>query len=140
MSTETTRRLVEGFVTARAEGNQEAVIALLADDVALYPPPSTGLGPFRGPEDVVGALSGEVLAKALDLATVQRTLHRIIADGNVGIVLNRLEATSLKGQAYANEYCFVFTCGGDAITRIDEFTDTLRADEIFHFTQADGSA
>jgi len=140
VSTETTRRLVEGFVRARANGNRKAVIRLLADDVALYPPPSTGLGPFHGPEEVVNALSGEVLARALDLGTVQRTLHRIIADGDVGIVLNRLEATSLKGQPYANEYCFVFTCGGEVITRIDEFTDTLRADAIFHFAQANGSA
>lgn len=136
MSTETTRRLVEGFVTARASGDREAVMRLLADDVALYPPPSTGLGPFHGPGEVVNALSGEVLAKALDVGTVQRTLHRIIADGDLGIVLNRLEATSLKGQPYANEYCFVFACGDDVIIRIDEFTDTLRADAIFHFADA----
>jgi ketosteroid isomerase-like protein len=45
-----------------------------------------------------------------------------------------MEATTLAGEAYTNEYCFVFRCEGDVIVRIQEFADTLLADAVFHFS------
>lgn len=133
MSTDTTRRTVGQFLAARASGDQDAVIALLSPEVELRPPRSTGFGPFHGPDAVAVALAGAVVGEVLRVDTIERTLHHVLADGDIGVVLNRLEATARTGQPYENEYCFVIRCEDGRIVRIDEFTDTLRADAVFHF-------
>lgn len=131
--TVSTRALVERFLTARAAGDGDGVARCLADDVGLEPPLSTGFGPFHGRDAVVEALAGAVVGRVLDVSSIQRTLHRILADGDMAVVLNRMDATALTGEPYVNEYCFVFTCSDGEITRIQEFADTLLADAVFHF-------
>ncbi len=132
-ATSSTRRLIESFLTARASGDHAVVARCLADDVDLEPPVSTGFGPFQGRDAVVEALAGSVVGEVLDVSSIQRTLHRVLADGDMGVVLNRMEATTLNGEPYTNEYCFVFTCADGAITRIQEFADTLLANAVFNF-------
>jgi uncharacterized protein len=130
MDTDTTRRLVQAFVEARARNDADALNAILADDAVWQPPVSSGLGPFNGREKVTKALSGGVQSRLFDLDTMRRDVHKIVVDGDTGIILQRLSATTVEGKEYVNEYCWAVTCVDGKISRLDEYADTLHASRI----------
>src|SRR4051794_29905139 len=127
MQTSETRTLVRAFLDARAAGDIERIAGLLAEDAVWQPPPSAGFGPFTGRDDVARALAGGATGRLFDPTTVRREVHHLIVEDDVAVALQRLTATTRKGTAYENEYCWVFTCTDDRIARLDEFTDTLKA-------------
>jgi ketosteroid isomerase-like protein len=53
-----TRHLIQRFLDAHARGDAEAISKLLSEDVQWQLPPSAGVGPFRGVEEVSRALAG----------------------------------------------------------------------------------
>jgi ketosteroid isomerase-like protein len=136
MDTETTRQLVRRFLDARAANDRDAMAELLTEDAGWYPPPSTRLGPFEGREAAVAALGGGAIGKVLDVNTIKRTVHRIIAEGDTAVVLQRLEGDLLAGGGYRNEYVWIYTCRDGRIARLDEFTDTLYAGRTFGWVKS----
>jgi ketosteroid isomerase-like protein len=133
--TESTRAVVRQFLDARAANDKEAMEALLTDDAAWYPPPSMGIGPFHGREATVAALGGGAIGQVLDVASIERTVHRIVADGDTAVVLQGLAASILQGGDYRNEYVWVYTCRDGRVARLDEFTDTLYAARAFEWVK-----
>ena len=90
-----------------------------------------GIGPFHGREATVAALGGGAIGKILDVATIERTVHRIVADGDTAVVLQGLAASTVQGGDYRNEYVWVYTCRDGKVARLDEFADTLYAARAF---------
>lgn len=136
MDTDATRSLVSRFVDARAANDGAAMAELLTEDAAWYPPPSAGFGPFVGRDAAVAALAGGAIGKVLDVATIKRTVHKIIAEGDTAVVLQGLSGTLLAGGEYRNEYVWVYTCRDGGITRLDEFTDTLHTGRAFGWVKS----
>lgn len=136
METEVTRRLVQRFVEARAANDAPTMTDLLTEDAAWYPPPSLNLGPFEGREATVAALAGGAIGKVLDVATIERTVHKVIAEGDTAVVLQRLTAKTRKGADYRNEYVWVYTCRDGKIARLDEHADSLYAARVFGMVQS----
>jgi ketosteroid isomerase-like protein len=131
MTSDETRDLVQRFLTTRAANDAEAMAPLLADDVTWQPPASMRLGPFHGRDRVVAALTGGAVGKFLDVSTIRRDVHKLVVDGDTAVALQRMEARTVGGDEYVNEYAWVYTCAGGRITRLDEYADSLHAARLF---------
>lgn len=128
MDSETTRDLVQRFLDARAADDTTGVEALLADDASWQPPPSMGLGPFNGREEVAKALTS---GRIFEPGSVRREVVKLLADGDTAVAIQRLSATTKRGVAYDNEYCWVYTCRDGKIARLDEYVDSYKAAKVF---------
>jgi uncharacterized protein (TIGR02246 family) len=131
METEATRVLIQRFVEARASNDAGTIADLLTDDAVWYTPASAGIGPFRGHDEVLTALTGGAAASILDVATIRREVRTVIVDGDRAVVQQRLSATACNGNDYANEYCWVYTCRDGKVQVMEEYADTLHAGRVF---------
>lgn len=131
MDTEATRALVRRFLDARAANDAATIDTLLAEDAEWAPPPSMGIGPFKGRETVVKALTGGAVGKIFDVSTIKRDVHKLIVEGDTAVALQRLTATTAKGAPYENDYCWVYTCSDGKIVKLDEYVDSFKAAKLF---------
>lgn len=136
METEATRALVTRFLEARAANDAATIDSVLADDAEWAPPPSMGMGPFKGREVVVKALTGGAVGKILDVTTIKRDVHKLVVEGDTAVALQRLTATTTGGEPYENEYCWVYSCRDGKIARLDEFVDSFKAAKLFGLTKS----
>jgi len=130
-ATEQTRQLVTSFLAARTAGDAEGMAGLVSDDVEWLPPPSMGIGPFSGREAVVKALAGAASGRIFQPDTIERRVDHVVVEGETAVVQQTLTATTRKGAAYRNEYCWVYTCAGGKVARMVEYTDSYHAAKIF---------
>jgi len=130
-ATEQTRQVVARFVEAHERGDAAAISGFLTQDVTWHLPPSAGVGPFTGPDQVSAALAGGAAGNWLDTATIRRTVTRIVADGDTAVALESKTATTHSGEHYANDYCWVFTVRDGLVATVRNYTDTLLADRVF---------
>lgn len=126
-ATETTRRVVTTLLTARDAKDVTAVTQLLAEDVVFRTPVSEEADPVVGPHEVARSLTDGHASLFLRVETVDRTVHRIIADGEIAVVLQRLRAATHAGGVYDNEYVFVFRVRHGLVDRVWSHADTLTA-------------
>ncbi len=70
---------------------------------------------------------------ARDVTVTFRGLH---AEGSRVIVEETMTATLANGNAYANDYCFVFELEAGLIHRVREYMDTARAHRMVFGSQA----
>lgn len=131
MDTEATRALIKQFLAARSAGDLAGITAALADDAVWVLPQSSSFGPFEGRDAVAKALGGGVSGTLFDPTTIRRDIHKMVVEGDTAMVQQRLSATTLKGAEYVNEYCWVYTCRGGKIARLEEYADTLHAGRVF---------
>ena len=131
METQATRALIERFLEARANNDAATLGELLADDAEWYAPVSAKIGPFKGRDAVVKALTGGAAGVILDVATIKRDVRALIVEGDRAVAQQRLTATARNGSDYANEYCWVYTCHDGAVQLLEEYADTLYAGRIF---------
>ncbi len=131
METEQTRQLVTTFLAARAANDGATIATLLAEDAVWAPPASMKLGPFHGRDTVVKALTGGAVGKFLDVATIKRDVHHLVVEGDMAVALQRLEAKTVQGEDYINEYAWAYTCVDGKIVRLDEYADSLHAARLF---------
>ena len=61
----------------------------------------------------------------------RRDVRAVIVDGERAVVQQRLTATALNGNDYANEYCWVYTCRDGKVQILEEYADTLHAGRVF---------
>jgi ketosteroid isomerase-like protein len=114
VTTQETRQLIERFAEAHERGDVQAIRELLAEEATWYLPPSAGVGPFTGVEQVSAALVGGAADNWLDVSTIKRKVTKIIVDGESAMSLESKTATTHRGERYANDYCWVFTCSDRA--------------------------
>lgn len=129
METQASRQWVLDYCRA-LQSDPSALAKILADDVVWSPPRSAPVdGPFRG-RDRFSKARKEAGARFFDLAGMQVTTKKVVADGDTVVVLQSLAGKALNGRDYSNGYVWVFTCANGKIVRMDEHTDTLRFQRI----------
>lgn len=121
-----TRDLVERFVSAWFAADTQGLIGLLADD-ATWRPPSSITTPVEDRQLIAAGLSGAAAGQYVRLETLQRRLTRMVVDGDRAALMVHLEAETLKGDTYINEYTWVLECRDGLVERILEYADTLHA-------------
>lgn len=132
MSTETTRATVEAFYAALTSGDRDAVVKLLADDCVWVPPATAPFDQMTGGAEIAAELGGRVVKRMFDLSKpFALDVRRIVADGDVAVVQQRLTATAkATGQPYDNQYCWVYTVRDGKIVHMEEYADTLLASRV----------
>jgi ketosteroid isomerase-like protein len=130
-TTQETRQLIARFLEAHERGYAQAIRELIAEDATWHLPPSAGVGPFTGPDQVSAALAGTAADNWLDVSTIKRHVTKVVVDGDTAVALESKTATTHGGEYYVNDYCWVFTCRDGLISQIRNFTDTLHADRLF---------
>ena len=131
MDTEATRALVKRFVEGWLAFDYDTVFELLAEDAEAHYAKSLPVQPVVGREAVARALTGDTAAKFIDTTTRTLTVRHIIADGDLAAVVQRVEATTLEGRPYENDYCWVYTCRDGKVAHLEAHVDTLRAARTF---------
>jgi uncharacterized protein len=132
MSTEATRATVEAFYAALTKGNRDAVRDLLSDDCAWVPPATAPFPPMTGGDEIAAELGGRVVKRTFDISKpFNLEVRRILADGDVAVVQQRLTATAkATGEYYDNQYCWIYTVRDDKIVHMEEYADTLLASRV----------
>jgi uncharacterized protein len=130
-ATQETRRLIARFLEAHERGDASAIREVLAEDATWQLPPSAGVGPFTGAEQVSAALAGAAADNWLDVSTIKRHVTKVVVDGDTAVALESKTATTHSGEDYVNDYAWVCTCRDGLITHVRNFTDTLYADRVF---------
>ncbi|MGB6543821.1 MAG: nuclear transport factor 2 family protein [Xanthobacteraceae bacterium] len=67
-------------------------------------------------------------------ANVKVEFRGVYADGDVVIVEERMQATLANGNAYDNDYCFVFEVENGLIRRVREYMDTAKGHRMIFAT------
>ena len=132
MTTEETRATVEAFYAALGSGKRDVVRSLLSDDCAWVPPATAPFDAVAGGDALAADLSGAVVKRMFDIGKpFALEVRRILADGDVAVVQQRLTATAkATGQPYDNQYCWVYTVRDGKITHMEEYADTLLASRV----------
>ena len=61
---------------------------------------------------------------------VNPTITSTVADGDVVAVIGHVEAVAATGLNYANNFVFLVTLRDGTITKVDEYIDTLHANQV----------
>jgi ketosteroid isomerase-like protein len=132
MSTEATRATVEAFYAALTKGDRDAVRDLLSDDCAWVPPTTAPFPEMTGGAEIAAELGGRVVKRMFDISKpFNLEVRRILADGDVAVVQQRLTATAkATGEYYDNQYCWIYTVRDDKIVHMEEYADTLLASRV----------
>jgi ketosteroid isomerase-like protein len=132
MSTEATRSTVDAFYSALTSGNRKGVRELLSDDCVWVPPSTAPFDTVTGGDEIAAELGGRVVKRTFDTSKpFALDVRRIVADGDVAVVQQRLTATAkATGQHYDNQYCWVYTVRDGKIVHMEEYADTLLASRV----------
>jgi len=135
MSTEATRALIEDFYAALRKGNKAKLLELLAPDAVWIPPAAAPVPRTEGAQAIADALGGQVVRETFDLSKpFALEIRRIVADGDVAVVQQRLTATSkATGNDYDNQYCWVYEVRDGRIAVLEEYADTVVAGRAMGF-------
>src|SRR5882757_6337125 len=111
MSTEATRAPVEAFYAALTSGDRDVVRSLLSEDCLWVPPATAPIDEMKGGAEIAAELGGRVVKRMFDISKpLNLEVRRIVADGDVAVVQQRLTATAkATGEQYDNQYCWVYT-------------------------------
>ena len=124
--TRQTRALIEQFVDAWFARDADRLVSLLSEAAVWNPPASIG-GPVADRTRIAHALAGGAAGRYVRLDTLSRTVRRMVVEGRNATVLVHLEAETLAGKHYVNEYTWCFECDDKTVTEIIEYADTLLA-------------
>ena len=129
MSTETTRTLIEEFYAALRKADRPRLLELLVPDAVWIPPEGAPVARIEGAQAIVDALGGQVVRDTFDLSKpFKLEVRRMIADGDVAVVQQRITATAkATGNDYDNQYCWVYEVRDGRIAVLEEYVDTIVA-------------
>ena len=135
MTTETTRTLIGDFYTALQKGDRPRLLELLAPDAVWIPPVSAPIPRTEGAEAIADSLGGQIVRDMFDVSQpFGLEIRRVVADGDVAVVQQRITATAkATGQAYDNQYCWVYEVRDGRIALMEEYADTIVAGRAMGF-------
>jgi len=138
MSTEETRTLIQEFYGALQKADRPRLLELLAPDAVWIPPAAAPIERTEGAEAIVDALGGQIVRQMFDLSKpFALEIRRIVADGDVAVVQQRLTATAkATGLDYDNQYCWVYEVRDGRIAVLEEYADTIVAGRAMGFLPA----
>lgn len=92
---------------------------------------------MKGAKEIAAFLA-EGFAK-LFVDDVKLDFRGFYADGDIVVVEERMRAVLANGNAYENDYCFVFVCRDGKIVQVREYMDTMKGHRmIFGSASGDG--
>lgn len=123
MSAEENKRLMHGIFTQLAQGNSDALVNALADDVAWH---VTGTTKFSRTYSGKATLLNDLVVPLFSQfeGPYKNFADRFIADGDYVAVECRGNATTKSGLPYNNKYCFIFRIDNGQIKEVTEYMDT----------------
>lgn len=121
-----TREVAERFVNAWFAGDEQALTGLIAVN-ATWRPPASITTPVEGRPLIAAGLCGGAAGRYVRLETLKRTLVGMLVDDNRAALMVHLEAETLRGEAYVNEYTWILEFNEGVVARIFEYADTLCA-------------
>lgn len=130
MTTDETRALVEAYYEAMPKG-RKAIRPFLADDCHWEPPASAPFDAITGGDEIAQALGADVVKTMFDVSkpfAIER--QAMVVEGGTAVVRQHMEATAHNGNAYANDYCWIYECDGGKIVKMIEYADTLVASRV----------
>ncbi|MFN0025788.1 MAG: nuclear transport factor 2 family protein [Acidimicrobiales bacterium] len=127
--TATTRQVVEDYYAALRINDRARLLELLDPDCTFTPPESAPVEPLRGGEAIALALGAKIVKETFDLTKpFNLEVRRMVADGAVAVVQQRLQATAkATGLPYDNQYCWVYEVRDGRIVSMEEYADTMVA-------------
>jgi ketosteroid isomerase-like protein len=134
MQTEETRALIKAYYDTLPTGDLDKLASLFTEDIEWHPPQSAPLEVIKGRDAVATELGRDTPKRIFDMKTFRLTIHRILADGNIGVVQHAISAKTREGEQYDNEYCWVYVCRDGKIARMEEYADTLKAARIMKWS------
>lgn len=127
----TSQQIVKNAWKTFATRDPAQMAAVLTEDAEWRAPEgnatATALGhthEMLGRAAIVQFLSEEM--HRLFVKDLRVTFTRLLSDGPVVILEQRLQATLAGGRAYDNEYCFIIELQDGRIHRVREYMDTQR--------------
>jgi uncharacterized protein len=129
MSTESTRTVVQDYYSALRKCDRTRLMELLAPDAVLIPPPSSSAPRRESAEAIVDLLCGGSTKETFDFSKpFNLEIRRVVADGDIAVVQQHLTATAkATGNAYDNQYCWVYEVRDGRIAVMEEYADTVVA-------------
>lgn len=122
--TETNRRLVQSIFAELAAGDSRPFGEAMAEDFRwVVMGQTTWSRAYEGRQAVLTNLLAPLRAR-LQGGRTHTIAHRFIADGDSVAVLARGNNTTLAGQRYENDYCFIIRLGGGQMHELIEYADT----------------
>ena len=117
MDGEASKKVVLDYLRAQGRGDDDAIAALLADDVQWRPPAGVPLGQPTGRENVMQTMA-EAGARFFDLSTMKVEIKWIIAEGDKVVIRQSATAKATNGKDYENEYVWVYVVRDGQIAEI----------------------
>ncbi|MGP4104077.1 nuclear transport factor 2 family protein [Nonomuraea sp. KM90] len=131
MTSEQSRDLVKGAWRAFSTRDRDVIASFFTEDAEWLAPPGNatavalgGSHHMVGRDAIIHFLTVDF--PRLFVADVSLTFRGFYADGDVVVVEETMEATLAGGNAYRNDYCFVFELRDGRIHRVREYMDTAR--------------
>jgi len=129
MSAEENRQLLRAIFESLHAGDPRPFIRAMADDFRWR---------FAGEWSWVrdwGETKEEVRARLLQplmaqFADYRASAEEIIAEGDVVVVRARASATTVRGEAYPQAYCYVFRIADGRISEVLEYCDTALVERV----------
>jgi hypothetical protein len=135
MSSEDSRRVVMAAWEAFASRDSHRISAVFTKDAEWIAPKGNATAIALNSTDhmigskEIGRLLGTEIWK-LFTENVKVEFRGIYADGNVVIAEERMRASLANGNAYDNDYCFVFEVENGLISRVREYMDTAKGNRM----------
>jgi ketosteroid isomerase-like protein len=128
MSAEENKKLLNGIFDQMALGNTRAMSDAMADDFRWVFPGNWSWTGTWGPKDV--ALKGLLRPLMAQFASYRSEADLIIAEGDRVVVQAHSEATTVRGDAYNQTYCFIFRVRDGKLTEVVEHCDTALVERV----------
>ena len=128
-SIETHKALVREYFQRMSQGDPD-VPSMLTEDVTWWVPQSSPLaGLYEGKEAVLTMMGGGV--DLYDAETpMQIEIEQLVAEGDTVCAQTVITAKTAAGEAYRNQYHFVFRVRDGRICAVKEYVDTLYAQRM----------
>ncbi|GAA3526579.1 nuclear transport factor 2 family protein [Nonomuraea rosea] len=135
MSSERNRELVKQAWRSFSTRDKDLIATFFTEDAEWLAPPENATAVTLGVTHHMVGRDAILRFLTVDfgrmfVADVALEFHGFYADGDVVVVEESMRATLANGNAYRNDYCFVFVLRDGLIHRVREFMDTARAQRL----------
>jgi uncharacterized protein len=135
MNSENSRRVVLAAWEAFKSRDPERIAAIFTEDAEWLAPANNATAlALNAPSHMIGRqqiarLIGTQIWQ-LFTANVAIDFRGVYADGHIVVVEERMRATLSNGNAYDNDYCFVFEVKDGLVHRVREYMDTAKGNRV----------
>ena len=136
VNAEENRQLVRSILEPLAAGDTRPFVEAMADDFRWR-----FAGTWSWARDW-GSTRGEVRARLLQplmaqFADYRLRVEEIITEGEVVVIRAQASATTIRGDAYPQAYCYVFRIAGGQVAEVLEYCDTALVERVLELPATD---